>query len=107
MSVPPSAFPTLDYLAAIHDAHSDPARLEALYQGARGAGISAADRFREALLASYREFPGNPLYAAWFYRLQQAPAAAVGARHASPANWSLAVPISIVLGLVYFALSDP
>ena len=108
MSVPPSsASPTLDYLATIHDAHSDPERLEALYQGARGAGTGAVDHFREALLASYREFPGNPLYAAWFYRLQQAPAAGAGAGRASPANWSLAIPISIVLGLVYFALSDP
>lgn len=109
MSVPPSASPTLDYLAAIHDAHSDPARLEALYQEARGSGgasAGASERFREALLASYNEFPGNPLYAAWFYRLQYAPASAVGVRPAAPANWSLAIPISIVLGLVYFALSD-
>lgn len=99
-----SASFTPDYLPAIHDAHSDPARLEALYREARGAGAGAADRFRAALLASYGEFPGNPLYAAWFYRLQQ-PAVETHPRPA--ADWWLAIPISILLGLVYFALSDP
>jgi hypothetical protein len=92
-----------DFLPAIHDARSNPQRLEALYQTARDAG--AEERFREALLASYREFPTNLLYAAWYYRLQLS--AARSEPHARAADWQLAIPISVALGLVYFALSDP
>ncbi len=101
----PGASPNLEYLPAIHDAHSDPARLEVLYRAARDNGT--ADCFREALLASYREFPSNPLYAAWYYRLEQPIPATTGAGRASTADWRLAVPISVVLGLLYFVLSDP
>lgn len=103
----PGASPLPDYLPAIHDAHSDPERLEALYRTARAGRPGDADRFREALLASYREFPTNPLYAAWYYRLEQPIAESGMVGRASAADWRLAIPISIVLGLIYFALSDP
>lgn len=105
-----------DYVATIRDAHSDPRRLEAVYQSALGA--RAAGQFTAALGALYQEFPNNLLYAAWYYRLQGAEGtAAMGtaavvetqahAGHASGTNWRLAIPLSVGLALVFWALSDP
>lgn len=96
-----SALSDGDYLLAIKAAEADPQRIEALYRGAQGTG--AEQRFRAALESIYRESPGNPLFGAWHYRLDDAP----GAGRAHLADWRLAVPLSIALGLVYWALSDP
>jgi hypothetical protein len=89
----------------IKAAKDDPARLEGLYQAAQREG--RPEDFRSALLACYQETPDNLLYAAWFYRLQQAAeaAAAVSGRR-RPVNWVLAIPLSIVTGLIFWALSD-
>jgi hypothetical protein len=95
-----TAMPDPDYESAIRSAEHDPQRLEQLYQSARQA--RAAGRFGEALNNRYREVPDNLLYAAWYYRLnlpaQERPARA--------GNWNLAIPLSIVLGLVLWSLSD-
>jgi hypothetical protein len=99
MSQSPAA---VDYPAAIRAAQGDPQRLEDLYRAAGEA--YAADTFANALVASYREAPDNLLYAAWYYRLQGAAPEARPARH--PANWRLAVPLSVLLALTLWALSD-
>lgn len=105
--------PGAEYIATIRDAHSDPRRLEALYQSALGA--RAAAQFASALGALYQEFPNNLLYAAWHYRLQGAAAttaagtagaATVHAVRAGGTNWRLAIPLSVGLALVFWVLSD-
>jgi hypothetical protein len=91
---------TMDYASAIHAAAHDPQQLEQLYQSAREA--RAGERFGEALRAQYRESPDNLLFAAWYYRLNP-PAQAQPGR---AGNWNVAIPLSIVLGLVLWSLSD-
>ena len=93
----------MDYLQEIRASYNDPQRLEDLYQAACREG--AADRFTADLLACYKESPDNLLYAAWYYRLQRAvhdegiPGRSV--------NWKLAVPLSVVMGLIFWGLSSP
>src|SRR5262249_11992523 len=77
--------------------------LEDLYQSARGA--NADQSFADALLARFREAPENLLYAAWYYRLQHV--AQDERRGRTLAHWQLAVPLSILLGLTLWLLSDP
>jgi hypothetical protein len=89
----------MDMRAEIRAAASDPAKLEQLYQTARQAG--QADLFRAAMLACYAAAPDNLLYAAWFHRLKEdesAPRRGV--------NWTAAIPLSILTGLITWALSD-
>jgi hypothetical protein len=92
------------YLAPIRDAHSDPQQLEQLYQSARRARTMS--QFRADLMASYQESPANLLYGAWYYRLQHAAAHDErGSRHG--VSWKLAVPLSVIVGLLFWLLSDP
>src|SRR5262249_33144809 len=95
---------TVDYAAAIRNAERDPQRLEDLYQSARSA--SASQDFVDALLSRYREVPESVLYAASYYRLQHA---GQDQRHGGRtlAHWRVAVPLSILLGLTLWLLSDP
>ena len=88
--------------AEIRAAELDPYRLEQLYQEARQKG--QADGFQTALLACYEGAPGNLLYAAWFYRLQQSTEGPAKQRRAI--NWIAAVPLSILTGLIFWAISD-
>ena len=88
------------YAEAIRSASAAPQQLEQLYQSARQAHTDA--QFTADMLAAYYAAPDNLLYAAWYYRLQQMLPAA---RRAS-ANWLLAVPVSILLGVVLWLLSD-
>lgn len=96
-----SAASQIEYLPAIQQAQSDPQRLEALYRQARTSG--AEGRFRTALETSYNQAPENVLLGAWHFRLDGAAHEA----HARTVAWRLAIPISIVLGLIFWALSDP
>src|SRR5262249_53331169 len=100
-AAPGNGTAAVDYASAILQAEQDPQRLEQLYQSARAA--RAAGRFGDALAARYREAPDNLLYAAWYYRLN----APVQERRTRAGNWNLAIPLSIVLGLVLWSLSDP
>jgi hypothetical protein len=94
--------PVETYAVAIQSASGAPQQLEQLYQSARHAHTDA--QFTTDMLAAYQASPDNLLYAAWYYRLQHA--LSVGTRRVS-ANWTLAVPLSIVLALVGWAVSDP
>ena len=95
---------TMDYQPAIRAAERDPRGLEDLYQSARAA--SGADAFARALEDIYATAPENLLYAAWHERLQRAaPEEHAAARH--PADWRLAVTLSVGLGLALWLLSDP
>lgn len=86
-------------------AANDPRLMEQMYrsvEGSAGAASFAADIER-----LYAAEPENALLAAWHYRLQQAqPAAAVPAVQARRINWQLAVPLGVILGLVYWLLLE-
>ncbi len=92
------------YLAPIRAAERDPQQLEQLYQSARR--TRAVPQFRADLVVSYQESPANLLYGAWYYRLQHAAAQdEQGSRHS--VSWKLAVPLSVLVGLLFWLLSDP
>jgi len=90
----------MKYLQDIRDGHNNPKQLEDVYQAARQA--KEADEFKADLLAGYQESPDNILYAAWAYRLQ-----AMGPDQAESrsVNWKLAIPLSVVTGLIFWGLS--
>lgn len=77
----------------------DAQKLEQLYQKAQREGQS--DVFQSALMACYAEDPDNMLYAAWFYRLQE-----TAERKRRVVNWALAIPLSILTGVIFWLLSD-
>jgi hypothetical protein len=87
------------YDQEIQAAACDPEALEAAYQRARQAKEEAA--FREALQACYERAPENLLYAAWHVRLRQATP-----ERERAINWKLAVPLSFVLGLLFWVLTE-
>jgi hypothetical protein len=83
----------------IQDVKEDAQKLEQLYQLARKEGQS--DVFHSALMACYDGDPDNLLYAAWFCRLRE-----TAERKRRVVNWALAIPLSIVTGLIFWLLSD-
>ena len=90
----------------VRAAASDPRELERLYRAALRDG--RADAFQSALLACYEESPDSALYAAWFYRLQPGADDAIIAevKPRRGVNWVAAVPLSVLTGLIFWALSD-
>jgi hypothetical protein len=90
------------YVPEIREAAGDPEALEALYKGARHAKGEAA--FREALQACYERAPDNLLYAAWHVRLREA-GQDRDRGAAGGVNWKLAVPLSLLLGLLFWVLT--
>ena len=90
----------MTYLSRIQAAQGAPQALEALYAAAMKENGTAA--FRDDLEAAYAAAPENVLLAAWHWRLAQA---TDGAPERSPVNWSLAIPLSLLTGLVLWALS--
>lgn len=93
----------MKYLQEIHAAHSDPKRLEEVYQTARRE--KKGDEFTAALTACRQESPDDVLYAAWYYRLQQTPREEQ--EEGRRVNWKLAVPLSVITGLIFWILSNP
>ncbi len=92
----------MDLMLEIQSAKNDPQKLEQLYQDAlQGGQIEAC---QSAMLTCYQETPDNLLYTAWFYRLQQTAETMKKPRRA--VNWVLAIPLSILTGLIFWALSD-
>ncbi len=92
----------MNLVTEIRAAESSPHKLEQLYQIAQKEGQTEV--FQSALLACYEEDPENLLYAAWFYRFQQTAETMVKPRR--EVNWALAVPLSILTGLIFWVLSD-
>ncbi len=92
----------MDIDAEIRAAASNPHKLEQLYQVARQQGRAAA--FQSAMLECYKREPDNLLYAAWFHRFQQA--VREPAKTSRGVNWVAAIPLSILTGLIFWALSD-
>ncbi len=94
----------MKYLARITAAQEDPAQLEALYRAAHRA--KEAGEFASDLAACYAQAPNSLLYAAWHCRLQPGLEAAERASGIS-SNWLLAIPLSLVVGLIFALLADP
>jgi len=81
---------------------SNPQELEQLYQKAQESGQTEV--FQSAILACYEDDPDNLLFAAWYYRFQQAAETEVKPRRG--VNWVLAIPLGILTGLIFWLLSD-
>lgn len=77
---------------------NDPEGLEQLYQQALRQ--KSAAEFSLAVQAAYNSAPDNPLFAAWHYRLA---AAVEASRHIL---WKVAIPLSVLCGLIFWFLSD-
>lgn len=92
----------MEFDGEIRTAESNPQQLEEIYQLARR--NDEIGTFRNALIARYESAPDNVLLAAWYYRLQNS--AEDVRKPARPANWLIAVPLSILTGLIFWALSD-
>jgi len=98
---------TAELRAALHDP-GDPERLEALYRAAQrpqSASATPAATFAAVIENAYRETPGDPLLAAWHYRLQFTPEHRQSSRNA--ASWTTALALSVALGVGFWLLSDP
>jgi hypothetical protein len=89
------------YTTDIQANKDNPQQLEALFQAARRKHETAA--FTAHLLACYDAEPGNPLYAAWYYRLK----GEAQEKAKEGANWKLAIPLAALNGLALWALSSP
>ncbi len=92
----------MDFKTEFQAAAAEPQRLERLYHMALEEG--KASDFRTAILRRFEEAPGDPLIQAWFYRLQ--PEEETSEMPRRSVNWLLAVPFSILTGLLFWALSD-
>jgi len=92
----------VEFDGEIRAAESNPQQLEEIYQLARRNDQTGA--FRNALIARYEAAPDNVLLAAWYYRLQNG--AEDARKSARQTNWLIAVPLSILTGLIFWALSD-
>ena len=90
----------MSYLERIDNLNDQPEQLEILYQEAVTTGESEA--FSEAINETYVDQPDNLLYAAWYYRLQQAVIKAKGRVIA----WGWAIPLAVLNGLIFWLLSD-
>jgi hypothetical protein len=90
----------MKYLSGIQAGLDAPQVLEALY----GAAVpeNGAAEFRDDIEAAYAAAPGSVLLAAWHWRLAHA---AVDAGERRPVNWALAIPLSVLTGLLLWWLS--
>jgi hypothetical protein len=79
----------------------DPKVLEETYRAAVRQG--QATSFGAAMRNKYQAAPDNPLYAAWYYRLQGQ--ALDSEADASAIPWRIAVPLALLTGLFFALLS--
>jgi hypothetical protein len=89
-------------LQDLYAAHSAPQHLEQLYREARSA--NEVEVFAAGIRQCHDEFPDNLLYATWYYRLLHDGPVAPSER--PRLNWKLALPLSLLTGLIFWALSD-
>lgn len=78
----------------------DPKGLEEAYRAAIQQG--RADSFAAAMTDRYQRTPDNPLYAAWYYRLQGL--RRDGETAETAVAWRMAVPLAFLTGLIFVVL---
>ena len=90
----------MQYLSRIQAAVNAPQALESLY----GAAVLAHDagEFAADIAATYAAAPENVLLAAWHLRLAHATDVVPERR---PVDWALAIPLSVLTGLLLWGLS--
>jgi len=93
---------SMDIEKEIQSAGSDAQELEKLYQSAQESG--QAGIFQAAITACHGAEPDNLLYAAWYYRFQKIEDSGEISRRVI--NWSLAIVLSVLTGLIFWILSD-
>ena len=92
----------MKYYTEIRSTSASPRQLEELYQNALMA--KDAEAFMEALEVVYHESPEDILFSAWHFRLQQA--TQISQIESKPVrNWKLAIPLAVITGLLFWALS--
>ena len=91
----------MSYDARIQAAGSDPQQLEQLFQAALRSG--QVGDFQAAVVALHGAAPDDVLLTAWVYRLQSL--AEESGKAGRSINWAAAVPLSIVTGLIFWAIS--
>lgn len=92
----------MSYDEQIRAAESDPQQLEQLYRAARER--EQVEAFRTALVARHAAAPDNVLLEAWTYRLEGL--AEETGKPGRAIKWWVAVPLSILTGLIFWAISD-
>ena len=92
----------MSYDARIQAAESDPQQLEQLFQVARRS--DQVQDFRAAVQALHEATPENVLLTAWVYRLQSLEEETDKPKRSI--NWGAAIPLSVLTGLVLWALSS-
>jgi hypothetical protein len=92
----------MKYQKEILAANASPKELEDLYQTALNE--REAEEFKYALEDCFHNAPDNLLFSAWYFRLQQ-PDQRSKVEEKSSHNWKLAIPLSLLTGLVFWALS--
>lgn len=80
----------------------DPRALEEMYRAALHEG--EGDSFAAAMVSRYQSAPDNPLYAAWYYRLQSRPLA--DETEAGRIAWRTALPLALLTGLLFALLTN-
>ncbi|MBN1535643.1 MAG: hypothetical protein JW908_02840 [Anaerolineales bacterium] len=93
----------MKYIQSIRDAQGKPQQLEMLYQSA--VQQDAVDEFTSDLYFCYQQNRDDILLAAWYYRLQSAPAVEKESVHRA-VNWKLAIPLAIFTAIIFWILSD-
>ena len=94
----------MTYLQEIRDNKNSPQQLEALFQAARSRHETG--QFSADLNSCWSDEPDNLLLQAWYYRLQNASAEPRRGEGIS-ANWKLAIPLTVLNGLILWVLSSP
>ena len=91
----------MQYLHQIEEYKSNPQALEELYQAALKQAETT--EFRNAIETIYASDVNNLALAAWHHRLAHAQ---VRAETPKSRNWKLAVPLSMLTGLILWLISD-
>lgn len=92
----------MDYQQAIHSFQDQPEELEKLYLTAQTS--HEIIEFTQAIDAEYVDSPQSLLFAAWHYRLHYAAQLLMEERPSI--NWALALPLSLLTGLLLWLISD-
>jgi len=92
----------MEFLIDIQQNHDNPEGLEALYQFSRKEQTETA--FKTALFTCHEGTPDNLLYAAWYYRLSHVEEETEKTERGI--NWLVAVPLALLTGFIFWALSD-